>query len=121
MTLDDFKENIMELGEKKCIPCSGEVPPLPDKDISKLKKEISSEWELTHGNTRLLRKIKFKDFKTAMNLAVKIGELAEDQWHHPELVLGFGHLDIEIWTHKINALVESDFIFAAKVDGLYNE
>lgn len=110
----------MDLMNKKCIPCSGGVPPLPDDEIMKLKKEISSEWELTHGNTRLLRKIKFKDFKASMDLGIKIGELAEEQWHHPELVIGFGHLDIEIWTHKINGLVESDFIFAAKVDGLYS-
>ncbi|MEE2744080.1 MAG: 4a-hydroxytetrahydrobiopterin dehydratase [Bdellovibrionota bacterium] len=110
----------MDLVNKKCIPCSGGVPPLPEDEILKLKKEISPEWELTHGNTRLLRKIKFKDFKTSMDLAIKIGELAEEQWHHPELLVGFGHLDIEIWTHKINGLVESDFIFAAKVDGLYS-
>ena len=55
-----------------------------------------------------------------MQLALQIGKLADEQWHHPELTVGYGHLDIEIWTHKINALVESDFIFAAKVDKLIN-
>lgn len=106
----------MSLDKKKCIPCSGEVPPLAIEEITKLKQEISREWELTHDNTRLMRKLKFKNFKTPMDLAVRIGELAEEQWHHPELCVGWGHLEIEIWTHKINALVESDFIFAAKVD-----
>ena len=109
------------LKEKKCIPCSGGVPPLPNEEILKFKKEISAEWTLTHDNTRLLRKIKFKDFKEAMDLAIKIGEMADEQWHHPELVVGYGHLDIEVWTHKINGLVESDFIFAAKVDALYGD
>ncbi len=106
----------MSLHEKKCIPCSGEIPPLELNDIIEFKKQISSEWQLTHDNTRLLRKLKMKEMKAPMKLAHQIAEMADEQWHHPELHIGFGHLDIEIWTHKINGLVESDFIFASKVD-----
>lgn len=106
----------MSLAEKKCIPCSGNIPPLPNEGIFELKKSIDPEWELTHENTRLLRKIKMDKMEAPMKLANLIAKLADEQWHHPELHVGFGHLDVEIWTHKINALVESDFIFAAKVD-----
>ncbi|MFZ8932860.1 MAG: 4a-hydroxytetrahydrobiopterin dehydratase [Bacteriovoracaceae bacterium] len=111
----------MKLHEKKCIPCSGGVPPLPIEEINRFKKDIDPQWELTHENTRLLRKLKLNEMKAPMELALKIAQIADEQWHHPELHIGFGHLDIEIWTHKINALVESDFIFAAKVDQIINE
>lgn len=111
----------MKLHEKKCIPCSGEIPPLELDKIKEFKKDISPEWELTHDNTRLLRKIKCDQMKEPMKLANIIAEMADEQWHHPELHIGFGHLDIEIWTHKINGLVESDFIFAAKVDKIISE
>lgn len=109
----------MELKNKTCIPCSGAVPPLPLNEIHKFKELIDHEWELTHDSTRLFRNIPFKNFLDPMKLAHQIGELAEREWHHPELHVGFGHLGVEIWTHKINGLVESDFIFAAKVDALY--
>ncbi|RLA65439.1 MAG: 4a-hydroxytetrahydrobiopterin dehydratase [Epsilonproteobacteria bacterium] len=106
----------MSLDKKKCIPCSGDIPPLPEDKIHKLKKQISPEWKFTHNNTRLLRKISLHQMAKPMELANKIAKIADEEWHHPELHVGFGHLDIEIWTHKINGLVESDFIFAAKID-----
>ena len=111
----------MSLYEKKCIPCSGEIPPLPESEIMEFKKQISPEWELTHNNTRLLRKVSLHQMAKPMELADKIAKIADENWHHPELHVGFGHLDIEIWTHKINGLVESDFIFAAKVDKILDE
>ncbi|PIK15619.1 4a-hydroxytetrahydrobiopterin dehydratase [Halobacteriovorax sp. JY17] len=104
------------LREMKCIPCSGEVPPLDIVLKRKLKDEIHLEWKFTHNETRLRRELKLSNFSEALELANLIGALAEEEWHHPELVIGFGHLDIEIWTHKIDNLVESDFIFASKVD-----
>lgn len=111
----------MSLSDKKCIPCSGEIPPLKLDEILKLKPQISPEWELTHNNTRLLRKIKLHQMKRPMEIANLIAQEADVQWHHPELHIGFGHLDIEIWTHKINGLVESDFIFASKIDQILNK
>ena len=111
----------MNLSDKKCIPCSGEIPPLPLDEILKFKSQISPDWELTHQNTRILRKIKIPQMKRPMEIANLIAKEADDQWHHPELHIGFGHLDIEIWTHKINGLVESDFIFASKVDKILSK
>lgn len=106
----------MSLVTKKCTPCSGGVPPLKKDEIELLMKELSPRWRLTHGGKRLLRKENFDDFLKPMAFANQIGKMAEEQWHHPELHIGHGHLDIEVWTHKINGLVESDFIFASKVD-----
>jgi 4a-hydroxytetrahydrobiopterin dehydratase len=102
--------------EKKCIPCSGGVPPLNNDDKSLFKEQISTQWSFSNEGKRLSLKLKLSDFKKSIELANQVGELAEREWHHPEMRIGFGHLDIEIWTHKIDDLVESDFIFAAKVD-----
>ncbi len=109
------------LEEKKCIPCSGEIPPLPLDKRKEFLTQIHGDWQLTVDNTRLRRELSFKNFEDPLNLTNKIGQLAEEEWHHPEIHLGYGHLHIEIWTHKINSLVESDFIFAAKVDKIVRE
>ena len=93
---------------------------IPDK-IKHFKTQISPKWNLVQNNTHLKIVYKFKDFAQAMELAVRIGKMADEQWHHPELLVGFGHLDIEVWTHKIEGLVESDFIFCAKVDRIYQD
>ena len=113
--------SIDNLSEKKCIPCQGGVPILKPEEVEKYRVSIESEWEVTHQYTRLFRSVKTKDFADSMAIAQKIGSMADEQWHHPELVVGYGHLDIEVWTHKINGLVESDFIFASKVDKILGE
>lgn len=110
-----------KLAEKKCIPCQGGVPPLSQEEKEKLLSEIGPEWQLTHNNTRLLREFKFKQFKKPLEFTNIVGAIAEEQFHHPEIHLGWGHLEIEIWTHKINDLVESDFIYAAKVNEAFEK
>ena len=60
----------------------------------------------------------FPDFVTALAFANRIGELAEEQGHHPDIHLSWGQVAIKIWTHKIDGLTESDFILAAKIDRL---
>lgn len=108
----------MSLSSKSCIPCQGGVPKLPLNDINNFLKEIHSDWTLTHEDTRIRRSVNLREMAEPMKIANIIAKLADEQWHHPELTIGFGHLDIEIWTHKINGLVESDFIFASKVDDI---
>lgn len=110
-----------DLKSKKCIPCQGGTPPLPLEKIKTFKEMIHPDWELTHDNTRLMRKLKLHQMKAPMMLANQLASMADEQWHHPELHIGFNHLEIEIYTHKINNLVESDFIFAAKTDQLILE
>lgn len=82
----------------------------------KLLKTIHQDWKLTQNNTRLFRSLKLDKMAEPMRIANLIAEMADEVWHHPELHIGFGHLDIEIWTHTENDVVENDFIFASKVD-----
>ena len=109
-----------DLAKKTCIPCQGGVPPLEKEKCLALLSDLDG-WSLDDDAKRLTKIFKFDDFKKPMDLAVIVGKMADDQWHHPELHVGFGHLDIEVWTHKIDGLVESDFIFCAKVDELARE
>jgi 4a-hydroxytetrahydrobiopterin dehydratase len=109
-----------DLAKKTCIPCQGGVPALPKDKCLELMKNLDG-WTIDDNAKRLIKIFKFDDFKKAIGLAVLIGEMSDEQWHHPELHVGFGHLDIEVWTHKIDGLVESDFIFCAKVDEICRE
>lgn len=106
----------MDLKDKKCIPCSTYVPPLSLEEKKKLLVDLGNEWSLTQDDSRLRRDFKFKNFKRALEFANEVGRLAEEEKHHPEIHLGWGHCDIEIWTHTNNNLVENDFILAAKIN-----
>jgi len=75
------------------------------------------DWRVAEQH-HLERVFLFPDFKTALEFVNQVGELAEQQGHHPELLLGWGRVEVRIWTHKINGLSESDFILAAKIDRL---
>ena len=99
----------MDLKDKKCIPCSTFVTPLPIEEKKRLLGLLGPEWELTHDDSRLRRNFKFKNFKRALEFANEVGRLAEEEKHHPEIYLGWGHCDIEIWTHTNKNLVENDF------------
>jgi 4a-hydroxytetrahydrobiopterin dehydratase len=109
----------MNLKDKKCIPCSASAAPLPQSKKLELLALISPEWTLTHDQTRLKRTFKFKNFKKALNFTNEVGAIAEEENHHPEIHLGWGHCDLEIWTHTKNNLMENDFILAAKVDEIF--
>lgn len=104
----------MSLSEKTCIPCRGGVPPLTHQEIQPLLAELK-DWQVK-DDQRLLKTVKLEDFAESLSLANKIGAIAEEQGHHPDLLVRWGELGIELWTHKINGLTESDFILAAKID-----
>lgn len=110
----------MDLKDKKCVPCSTYVTPLPIEEKRLLLSNLGSEWELTHEQSRIRRDFKFKNFRRALEFANEVGRLAEEEKHHPEIHLGWGHCDIEIWTHTNNNLVENDFILAAKINDSFN-
>ncbi len=114
-----------ELAQRECIPCRGGVPPLSDQQIRPLLAQLQEGWRIVerddakHGAVKILaRTYRFDNFARAMDAAVRVGEMAEAQRHHPDLVIAWGRLTVEIWTHKIGGLAESDFIFAAKCDTL---
>ena len=106
----------MELFTKTCIPCQGGETAYTKQQARDMMVHIHPDWTLEDRATKITRQFKFKDFKKAMAMAVTVGEIAEDQWHHPDMEVGWGRLVVTITTHKIHGLVESDFIFAAKVD-----
>jgi 4a-hydroxytetrahydrobiopterin dehydratase len=105
-----------ELASKTCVPCRGGTPPLQGARIEELAREVP-EWEVV-GDHHLRRSFRFKNFREALSFVNRVGELAEEQGHHPEIHFGWGHAELEVWTHKIDGLTESDFVFAAKVDTL---
>jgi 4a-hydroxytetrahydrobiopterin dehydratase len=105
-----------ELASKTCVPCKGGVPPLKGEQLDALQRQVP-EWEVVEEH-HLRRHFRFKNFREALDFVNKVGELAEEQGHHPDIYLGWGRVEVLVWTHKINGLTESDFIFAAKVDTL---
>ncbi len=105
-----------ELSSKTCIPCRGGVPPVAGKELEDLAKQVP-EWKVVEGH-HIVRSFIFPDFRQALAFVNKVGEVAESQGHHPDILLAWGKAEISIWTHKINGLTESDFILAAKIDKL---
>jgi 4a-hydroxytetrahydrobiopterin dehydratase len=106
----------MNLAEKQCIPCRGGVPPLAGAELEKFRMELP-EWQVIGGH-HLQRTYNFPDFRTALDFVNRVGAVAEEQSHHPDIALAWGRVEIRIWTHKINGLTESDFILAAKISRL---
>lgn len=107
------------LSDRQCTPCKGGTPPLKGADLEKLAKELTGDWKIADEH-HLERAFTFKNFRDALAFTNKVGELAEAQGHHPDITLAWGKVALKVWTHKINGLSESDFIFAAKVDKLMN-
>ncbi len=105
-----------ELASKTCVPCRGGVPPLAGEELSRLQKQVQG-WDVVKGH-HLHKAYTFPDFKSALAFVNRVGEVAEEQGHHPDIFLAWGKVEITIWTHKIDGLTESDFILAAKLDQL---
>ena len=104
------------LAEKQCVPCRGGHPPLKGEELKRLRAQVSG-WDVVNEH-HLSRTITFPDFKQALAFVNRVGDLAEQQGHHPDLYLTWGRVRVETWTHKIDGLTESDFILAAKIDRL---
>jgi 4a-hydroxytetrahydrobiopterin dehydratase len=107
-----------DLAAKQCIPCRGGVPPLGGDEIAELRPQLDDGWEVIDQH-HLVRTFAFDDFRQALEFTNRVGEMAEEQDHHPEIWLTWGKVKLEIYTHKIDGLTESDFIWAAKADQLY--
>lgn len=104
-----------ELADGTCIPCRGGVPSLNGKELDVLQKKLANDWEVINEH-HLEKEYLFGNFRKALDFTNKVGELAEIQNHHPDIHLAWGKVKLTIWTHKIDGLTESDFIFAAKAD-----
>jgi 4a-hydroxytetrahydrobiopterin dehydratase len=106
-----------DLASKTCVPCRGGVPPLKGEELASLLKQVDG-WSVVEEH-HITKTLKFPDFRKALDFTNRVGELAEEQGHHPDIYLAWGKVGITTWTHKINGLTESDFILAAKIDRLY--
>jgi 4a-hydroxytetrahydrobiopterin dehydratase len=105
------------LASRICVPCRGGTPPLTPEAAEALHEQ-TPKWDLTDGATWLRRSFKFDNFLGALDFVNKVGKLAEEAGHHPDIAFGWGYADISVQTHKIKGLHENDFILAAKIDAL---
>ena len=106
-----------DLASKTCVPCRGGVPPLQGEALASLARQVDG-WEVVEEH-HIRKLFKFPDFRQALKFVNQLGEIAEEQGHHPDVYLAWGKVEITIWTHAIDGLTESDFILAAKIDRLY--
>ena len=106
------------LHNKKCIPCRGGVMPFDISEIHKYLKNIDG-WDVKKNEMEsyfIEKNFKFKNFSESQKFINEVGNIAENENHHPDIIFGWGYATIKIFTHKIKGLVESDFILAAKID-----
>lgn len=101
----------------QCVPCRGGVPGLKGDAIQRLLGQLGGGWAAVVEH-HLEKEYVFDDFRQALDFTVRVGELAEEQGHHPDIFLSWGLVRLTIWTHKIDGLTESDFVLAAKADAL---
>jgi 4a-hydroxytetrahydrobiopterin dehydratase len=111
------RSGVSNLADKKCVPCRGGVPPLEGEELSRLSAQLP-EWKVIEQH-HIEKTFLFADFKTALDFVVRVGAVAEEQGHHPDITLSWGQVGVKIYTHKIKGLTESDFILGAKIDRLY--
>lgn len=104
----------MQLVHKRCVPCEGGVPPVPEPRARELLAELDG-WALE--GARIRRHLRFRDFRAAMRFVNDVAALAEEEGHHPDIaVRDWNCVDLSLWTHAIGGLSENDFILAAKID-----
>lgn len=108
-----------DLAAKMCVPCRGGVPPLKGEELQKLNRQLP-DWKVVNEH-HLERIYHFPDFKQALDFVNKIGAIAEEQGHHPNICFTWGKVEVATYTHKIDGLTESDFILAAKIEQAHNK
>jgi len=102
------------LAAKTCVPCKGGIPPLKGAELASLHNQVPA-WNVVDEH-HITRAFTFPDFRQALDFVNRVGEIAEQQGHHPDIYLTWGKAEIKLWTHKIDGLTESDFIMAARIE-----
>ena len=103
---------------KKCVACDGNIPPFDTSEIHKYLKKVDG-WNVKNDNDKsfyLTKDFKFNNFKESQEFVNKVGNITEEENHHPDISFGWGYYKVKIFTHAIKGLAESDFILAAKID-----
>jgi 4a-hydroxytetrahydrobiopterin dehydratase len=108
-----------ELSSRTCVPCRGGVPPLKGKELAGLHRQLPdfAHWNVVNEH-HITRTFTFPDFVKGLEFVNRVGAVAEEQGHHPDILLTWGKVEVTLWTHKVDGLTESDFIMAAKIDKL---
>lgn len=106
-----------ELTKKECVPCKGGISSLKGNGLIPLMEKLEGGWQIIQEH-HIEKEYLFENFIEALDFTNKVGRLAEDQGHHPDIYLSWGKVKLRIWTHKADGLTESDFILAAKADQL---
>jgi 4a-hydroxytetrahydrobiopterin dehydratase len=106
-----------DLASMVCTPCRGGVPPMGHDEIESYLADLGNGWQVIDDH-HLKKEYRFTDFAEALAFTNRVGELAESVGHHPDIELGWGRVELTLWTHKIDGLFETDFVFAAKADAL---
>ena len=106
-----------DLARMECKPCKGGIPPMIEPDLPEWMHKLGGDWRLVEGH-HLEKVYRFKDFRQALAFTNRVGELSESVGHHPDIHLAWGKVGLTVWTHKIGGLSETDFVFAARCDGL---
>lgn len=111
----------MELSNSRCVPCHKGTEPLNEEQIRTRLDQVPG-WNLVdHCGVRCLsRTFKFRDFRTALDFTNMVGEIAEDQQHHPLIITEWGKVTVNWWTHKLGGLHQNDFIVASKTSSIYD-
>ena len=108
----------MDLLSKKCVPCEGGAEPITRQEAEQYLKEVK-DWVLSENARQISKKFKFKNFKEALEFINKVGEIAEQEGHHPDIhLVHYRVVKIDLMTHAIKGLFENDFILAAKIDNI---
>lgn len=106
-----------QLASRECVPCKGGIPPLKGEAIEELLRQLGGGWRVVDEH-HLEKEYRFRDFRAALDFTNRVGELAEQVGHHPDIHLSWGKVRLVIFTHKIGGLHDNDFVFAAKADAL---
>ena len=106
------------LAAKKCVPCKGGTPPLAGQELLKLSAQFP-DWKVIDGH-HIIKVFTFGDFKAALAFVNRVGAVAEEEFHHTDILLAWGRAEVTTYTHKINGLSENDFILAAKIDQAFS-
>ena len=104
----------MALANEKCVPCKGGVPPLKGEELVRLTRELGSGWQVVDEH-HLEKEFRLRNFDEALAFTNKVGAIAEQEGHHPDIYLAWGKVRVTIWTHAIDGLTRSDFVLAAKI------
>jgi len=106
------------LAAKHCAPCRGGIPPLAGQELQKFSAQFP-DWKVIDGH-HITKAFTFGDFKAALDFVNRVGAIAEEEFHHPDILLAWGKAEVTTYTHKINGLSKNDFILAAKVDQAFS-